>query len=65
MPVAKKMTQSFLNQVLFFMSNKTHSLDKEKILDICAKFYSDFEEKNKAKRLLYEKKTVKKLTHMT
>ena len=49
------MTELLLNHVLFFMSNKIHSLDKEKILDICTKFYSDFEEINEAKRLLYEK----------
>ena len=49
------MPELLLNHVLFFMSNKIHSLDKERILDICAKFYSDFEEINEAKRILYEK----------
>ena len=49
------MSELVLNHLLFFISNKIHSLDKERILDISAKFYTDFEEINDAKRLLCEK----------
>ena len=48
------MAELVLNHILFFISGKIHSIDKERIIDLCAKFYNDFDEINEAKKVLYD-----------
>jgi hypothetical protein len=42
-----------LNDVLFFISNKVKSTPKEKIIEICTKFFNEFNEVNEAKKVIY------------
>ena len=56
------MTELLLNHLLFFMNNKIHSTDKDKLVEICAKFYTNFDEIHEAKQLLYAQGAGKKPT---